>query len=111
MSSPSSPALQQLHHLDRSLPNFHDQLCNVLYGEEYTQCAPNLQGKDLVWIVNYLDKVRRHVLLPRSPLSQRRLSMVSILPVLLSASVCVNSEADAVPEGYSQHHTPFCLTV
>ena len=111
MSSPSSPALQQLHHLDRALPNFHDQLCNILYGEEYIQCAPNLQGEDLVWIVDYLDKVRRRVLLPRSPLSQRRLSMVSILPVLLFASVCVNSETDAVMGGYSQHHTRFRLTV
>ena len=110
MSSPSSPVLQQLRHLDRSLPNFHDQLCNVLYGEEYTRCAPNIQGDDLVCIVDYLDKVRPRVLLPRPPLSQRRLSTVSILPVLLSASVCVNSEVGAALGGYFQHRTCFRLT-
>ena len=90
MSPPNYPALQQLYHLDQSSIDFHNQLRNVLYGEEYTQCAPNLQGKDLVWIVDYLDKVRRRVLFPCSPLSQYRLSMVSILLVLLSGSVCVN---------------------
>ena len=52
---------------------------------------------------------------PASPfptlcLSQCRLSMDSILPVLLSASVCVNSEADVAIGGYSQHRTRFHLT-
>ena len=110
MLSPTSPALQQLHHLDRSSPNFHDQLCNALHGEEYTQCLPNLQGDDLVWIIDYLDKVRRRVALPYSPLNRRRLLMVSIVPLQLSTSVYVNSEADAALEGYFQHHTHFRLT-
>ena len=48
---------------------------------------------------------------PTLRLSQCRLSMVSILPVPLSGSVCVNSEVDAVLGGYSQHRTRFCLTV
>jgi hypothetical protein len=65
---PSSPTLQRLDRLNRSSPYFHDQLCNVLYGKEYKQCVPNLQGEDLVWLVDYLDKVRRRVALPRSPL-------------------------------------------
>ena len=65
---PSSPTLQQLDRLNRSSPDFHDQLYNVLYGQEYKQCVPNLQGEDLVWLVNYLDKVRRRVALSRSPL-------------------------------------------
>ena len=68
MSSPSSPTLQQLHHLNRSSPDFYDQICNVLYGEEYVRCIPNIQGGDLVWLVDYLDKVRRRVALPHSPL-------------------------------------------
>ena len=46
---------------------FHDQLSNILYGEEYRRCAQDLQGDDLVWLVDYLDKVRRHVTLPFSP--------------------------------------------
>jgi len=82
MSSPSLPALQQLNRLDRSSPDFHDQLSNALYGEEYKKCVeeykkcgeeykkcvPKLQGDDLVWLVEYLDKVRCRVALPRSPL-------------------------------------------
>jgi len=66
MSSPSPQVLQELHRLDKSSPDFHDQLCNVLYGQEYVRCVPNLQGDDLVWLVDYLDKVRR-VALPHSP--------------------------------------------
>ena len=57
MFSPSSSTLQQLHRLDRPSSTFHDQLCNVLYGEEYKKCVPNLQGNDLVWFVDYLDDV------------------------------------------------------
>jgi hypothetical protein len=64
----SSPTLQQLDLLDRSSPNFHDQLSNVLYGQEYQQCTPNLQGEDLVWLVDYLDKVHCHIALPHLPL-------------------------------------------
>jgi len=66
MSSPSPrpPALQQLRRLDQSSSDFHDQLCNVLYGKDYAQCVPNLQGDDVVWLVDYLDKVRRRVALP-----------------------------------------------
>ncbi|KAF9645415.1 kinase-like protein [Thelephora ganbajun] len=56
MAPPSSPALHRLHHLNASSPDFHDQLCNVLYGQEYQQCVLNLQDDDLVWIVDYLDK-------------------------------------------------------
>ena len=68
MSSPSPPALQQLHHLDRSSPEFHDHLCNVFYGEEFQKCVQNLQGDDLVWLIDYLDKVRRHVVLLCPPI-------------------------------------------
>ena len=68
MSSPSFPALQQLPSLDRSLSGFHDQLTNVLYGEEYRQCVPNLQGNDLIWLVEYLNKVHYRATLSRSPL-------------------------------------------
>jgi len=66
--SPNYPILQQLHRLDSSSPDFHDQFCNVLYGEEYVQCVPNLQYDDLVWLVDYLDKVCLCATLPNSPL-------------------------------------------
>lgn len=84
--------LQQLRNLDGSSPGFHKQLSNILYGEEYRQCAPNLQGDDLVWLVDYMDKVCRHAALPCSPLeSFFRFSMVSILAAPPSESVCANS--------------------
>ena len=68
MSSPSLPVLQELHHLDRSLPDFQGQLSDILCGQEYKRCVPNLQGDDLVWLVEHLDKVRRRVARPHSPL-------------------------------------------
>ena len=67
MSSTSSSVLQQFHHLDRSSPDFHDKLCNVFYGSEYSQWVSNLQGDDLVWLVDYLDKVRCRITFPHPP--------------------------------------------
>jgi len=66
MSSPRPTALQQLHRLDRSSSRFHDRLCEVLYGEEFRLCVPKLQGDDSLWLVEYLDKVRRRVALTLS---------------------------------------------
>ena len=63
-SSTSRPFLQRLHHLNKSSPGFYNQLTEVLYGEDYQQRAPNLQGDDLVWLVDYLDKVCYHVTCP-----------------------------------------------
>ena len=58
---PSRNPLKQLRHLDRSSPDFHDQLSDILHGEEYKKWVPNIQGGDLAGIVNYLDKVRCHI--------------------------------------------------
>jgi len=63
--SPPNP-LEQLRLLDRSSSKFHDRVGNILYGEDYKQWVPNLQGGDLVWLIDYLDKVRRRVSLLRS---------------------------------------------
>jgi len=60
--------LQQLRGLDGSSPGFRDWLSNILYGEEYKQCVSSLQGDDLAWLVDYMDKVRRCAALPCSPL-------------------------------------------
>jgi hypothetical protein len=88
---PSSPILQQLDRLNRSSPDFHDQLCNIIYGEEYVQSVPSIQGDDLVWLVDYLDRVSRHVALPiLRLLSQPRLLVISIFPVPPPESVYVN---------------------
>jgi len=66
----STGLLGQLHHLDRSSSTFHDQLSSILYGEEFRQHVPNLQSDGLVWLVDYLDKVRRRVSLLRSLLKR-----------------------------------------
>ena len=65
---PSDNLLKGLDRLDRSSSTFHDKLSNALYGEEFKRCVQNLQGDDLVWLVDYLDKVRRPTALPHSPL-------------------------------------------
>ena len=59
-------ALQQLYHLNRSSSKFHDQLSNVLNGEAYQRTVPNLNGNELVSLIDYLDKVRCFISLPRS---------------------------------------------
>ena len=67
MPSLTPSVLQRLRHLNRSSPYFHDQLSSFLYEQEYVQWVQNLQGGDLVWLVDYLDKVCCHAILPRSP--------------------------------------------
>jgi len=70
MSSPSLPVLQQLLRLDSSSSDFQDQLSNLLHGGEYRQCVPELQDDDVAWLVDYLDKVRCHVVIPHFPPKQ-----------------------------------------
>ena len=109
-SSASRPFLQQLRLLDRSLSGFHDQLTKVLYGEGYQQRVANSQGDDLVWLVDYLDRVCRHVAFPTFRSSLHRLSMILSPPVALSGSVCSNSNAYVALGGYSRHRTHFRLS-
>ena len=61
--------LQQLRRLDRSSSEFGGELNNILCGAEYQECVPNLQGDDLVWVVDYLDMVCRCIVLTLSPLT------------------------------------------
>ena len=61
MHTPSSPALQQLLHLDAFSPGFPDELINVLSGQEYRQHSSKFEGDDAGWLADYLDKVRRCV--------------------------------------------------
>jgi len=68
MSSPDAPALQKLHRLDRFSPEFGSRLRDTLNGEGYQRCVPNLQDDDLVWLVDYLDKVCQREIFPHSPL-------------------------------------------
>ena len=90
--------MQQFRPLDMSSPGFHDQLSNILYGEEYERHMADLKNDDLVSLVNYLDKVRCCVALsPRFRLSQHRLSTFSTLPALVSGNVYANSDTHAAP--------------
>ena len=58
MASPNLPVLRKLPCIGTSSSDFNDQLIKVLYEEEYVQCLANLEGDDLAWLVDYLDKVR-----------------------------------------------------
>lgn len=49
--------LQEFRDLDRSSPQFHEQLSDWLQGNGYQGVLPNLQGEDLAWLVEYLDSV------------------------------------------------------
>ena len=109
MQSPGHPALQKLRDLDSSLSGFPDQLSNVLYGEEYAQCA-DFQDGDFRWLVDFLDQVRYYIILPRLRLNRPRLSMSSLISVLLRGNVYVNSEAYVELELYSPHPSLFRLT-
>ena len=63
VSFPSSLALQKFSRLESSSQDFPEQLCDLLYGEDYTQCAQDLQEKDLVWFIEYLDQVWNRIAL------------------------------------------------
>lgn len=55
--------LQQLDHLDKSSPQFSDQLASLLHEERYKLCIPDLQDQDVVWLVEYLDNVCLYITL------------------------------------------------
>ena len=67
LMTPPNP-LQKLRDLDRTSPHFHKQLTDFLRGDEYRDAAPSLQGKGLVWFVNYPDNVDLRTVSSRSTL-------------------------------------------
>ena len=107
MPSPNSLVLQQLDRLNRSSSGFRDQLRDLLDGEEYRKCVQNLQPDDLdlVWLLEYLDKVCHRVTLPTLRSGQRRFSVVWILIATRHGSVCTDSVAYAAPYKCYQHRT------
>jgi len=72
MASPTSTSnpLEKFRLLDGSSSRFHDQVNNILCGEEYNQWVPNLQSEDSVGLVDCLDEVGCCIPLIRSPLMQ-----------------------------------------
>ena len=93
----SQSLLQQLRHLDRSSSGFHDQLSDILYGEDYARCIPDLQGDDLAWLVDHLDEVCYRIAPIRLYLNQCRLSTHSILRVPVSGNVYASSNTYVAP--------------
>lgn len=66
MDPPTDWVLQRIHLLDASESTFPDQLNNLLCAQEYEESALSRGDHDVVWHVEYLDKVRR-----RTPFSPR----------------------------------------
>ena len=90
--------LQQLHELDRSSSQFHDQLSNLLRGEEYRNSVLNLQSDDLALLVEYLDTVSLQIALVQS-YSRRRCRSSPQFPFLQatrSRNACTDSQIYAV---------------
>ncbi|KAF9642667.1 kinase-like protein [Thelephora ganbajun] len=54
MSSPDP--LEQLRRLKSSSSKFHDQLSNILYGQEYKQWVQGIRGDEAMGLVDYLDR-------------------------------------------------------
>ena len=69
--SPMSPSnlLQTLRDLDRTSARFHNQLIDLLRGNEYRDVIPTLEGEDLAWLVDYLDDVSLHNVSPHPTLT------------------------------------------
>ena len=57
---PHNPALRQLRDLDRTSPEFHEQLSNFFCGDAYRMVFPDLGREDLTWLAEYLDDVSLH---------------------------------------------------
>ena len=58
--------LQQLYDLEKSSPQFYNQLRDIISGKEYRECVPHLRDDDLVRLVEYLDGVSLQIALPHS---------------------------------------------
>ena len=63
MPPSSSPVLERLHRLDKSSVALQDRL-DAAYWEEYKQSVSNLQTNDVLWLADYLDKVRPPASIP-----------------------------------------------
>lgn len=50
----------QLRNLDKTSPQFPEQVSNFLHGDVYQSVFPGLESDNLVWFVEYLDGVSLH---------------------------------------------------
>lgn len=103
---------QQLRDLDTAQPQFRTQLIDFLHGDEYRNALPNLQGEDLVWLVEYLDSVSYQTISPTLCSTPRR--FLSVLPILRashSRNHWASSEIFAVLKKCYQNRVRFVLSV
>jgi len=105
----ASRALQQLRRLDKSSPEFHNQLNSVLSSDAYQQSVQTLQGNELVSLVDYFDKVCLPTPSAALRSSQCRLLMVSIRLVPATRNVWASSRTYQPRDWYSQPHALFLL--
>lgn len=56
--TPDPTPLQQVRALNRSSPQFFDQLATILDEEEFDAHIPDLHNDDAAWLVEYLSTVR-----------------------------------------------------
>ena len=101
--------IQQLYDLDKSSPQFHGQLSNLIHGQEYREHVSHLRGEDLARLVEYLDSVSFQIIFPPGLLPQRRrrFSIVSILWHTRSGHPYVNSKEYAAPMRYYRGRAHF----
>lgn len=62
--NPPEP-LQKLHNLDKTSPQFYQEISEFIHGKDYRDAIPTLQGEGLVWLVEYLDGVSLQIIFPR----------------------------------------------
>ena len=57
--------LQKLDNLDKTSPEFYQEISEFIRGKDYRDAVPNLKGEGLVWLVEYLDGVSLQIIFPR----------------------------------------------
>ena len=93
--------LQPLRDLDRTSPEFHEQLVGFLRGDQYQTCFPTLQEDDLAWLVEYLDRVSVKTTPPLCAQKRRRFSSAfPIARIPPSKNPYMNSEGYVVSRGW-----------
>lgn len=94
MDPPIDAVLQHICRLDRSSPDFGDELDKILHGEEYEGCRRDLEKGDLMWFIDYLDKVLDSLdpFCPASRKCLRELRSICSTHVILPTSYSVSPD-------------------
>jgi len=68
MSAHGLNPLERLLHLDRSSPEFNDDVSNILHGDGYRECVQRAGEGTIMELANFLDRVRPRALIFQLPL-------------------------------------------